>query len=357
MPTYLPNTSLTSMSIGSKIFSYAQDYHGALMEAEGRLVSTKKYSNVYSRGNQAIIGITARWRDEDGENILQDKAPKMFTPLATASIGQTRWLIYVTDDNILHDVVFKDGEWQEGTLSSLQQPDGQVGIRCAPYSKLAAATVNIGGKDIICVYYQTIGQHGPVTMISFVPGNSWTTRLADILDFINALKAYEDPPLYGTSLTAVKPRNGIVIPQEEEQNMHLPVVYLQWDTHALAHAQGNEIRPIPGLEKFMLSPHTSLTVVDDGYNLYCFYIANDNVVRMIRIEEGKATKVVEKVATPTPRSGIAAVMPLEYQDRIVLFYQVWDAGKAEKVDIKAKTFHKKGANEWEALTETNLMNG
>ena len=107
----------------------------------------------------------------------------------------------------------------------------------------------------------------------------------------------------------------------------------------------------------MLSPHTSLTVVDDGYNLYCFYIANDNVVRMIRIEEGKATKVVEKVATPTPRSGIAAVMPLQHKDRIVLFYQVWDAGKAEKVDIKAKTLCKKGANEWEALTETNLMSG
>lgn len=150
-------------------------------------------------------------------------------------------MIYVDDENILHDVVYKDNEWTKGNLFEFRQGN-QVGVRCAPYSKLAAATVSMDSKNIICVYYQNTEKHGPVSVICFVPGNSWT-QLERILDKLLALR---DPPLYGTSLSAVKPRPGIALKPTkkkdsditEEQSNLFPVVYLQWDTNALAHGQG-----------------------------------------------------------------------------------------------------------------------
>ena len=99
--------------------------------------------------------------------------------------------------------------------------------------------------------------------------------------------------------------------------------------------------------------------MDDGYNLYCFYITNDNFIEMINISGGQATTVIGKVASPTPRSAIAAVMPLKHKDKIVLFYQVWDEGDSEKVDIKAQTFSRtgQGVNDWQAGVTTDLLDG
>ena len=99
--------------------------------------------------------------------------------------------------------------------------------------------------------------------------------------------------------------------------------------------------------------------MDDGSNLYCFYITNDNSIQMIRIDEGAAERIIEQVASPTPRSAIAAVMPIQHKDRIVLFYQVWDKGDSEKVDIKAQTFSKTGseADSWSATVVTDLLSG
>ena len=118
----------------------------------------------------------------------------------------------------------------------------QVGVRVAPYSKLAAATISFEGQDTICVYYQTTEKHGPVHMISQVPGNSWTELMA----LLQMLASLRDPPLYGTSLTALKPRPGITLEPSTrkdskmtaEQSKTSPVVYLQWDTNALAYGQG-----------------------------------------------------------------------------------------------------------------------
>lgn len=127
--------------------------------------------------------------------------------------------------------------------------------------------------------------------------------------------------------------------------------------HVLTLILYTEIQPIPGLEEFQLSPHTSLSTVDDGVDLYCFYKSNDSDVRMVRIGNNKAEEVLEKVVTPTPRSDIAAVMPLNYKDRIIIFYQHWDHGKSEKVDIKAETLTRTRAGVWEVATETNVMSG
>jgi hypothetical protein len=354
MPGFLPNTNTTSLSIGSKIYCYVQAYNGALIELGGEIATNKKHANVYYRDNQLNIGLTVRYRGDDGEDDtdIPSHVPKMFTPLAAASLGKTRYLIYVNDDNILQDIICKDGEWEKGKLCNLKDFDGKTGIRCAPYSKLAAATVHVDGKDVICLYYQADGKNGPVRMISFVPGNSWK-----IIFYPDGrmVAQWVDPPLYGTSLTAVKPREGILVQEKDEKQRQLPIVYLQWDTHALAHGQGDKIQVIPGLEEFQLSPHTSLTTVDDGANLYCFYKTNDNAVRMVRLGDGKATEVLDNVITPTPRSYIAAVMPLKHKDRIVIFYQQWDKGKAEKVDIKAKTLSRGPRDTWEVVTEAHVL--
>jgi len=263
-------------------------------------------------------------------------------------------LIYVNNDNVLHDIVFKDGEWQKGGLSQLKGEDGKTGIRCAPYSRLAAATVNLEGQgEIFCVYYQAEGKHGPVRMVNFLPGHSWhTTYWPDGRITVN----WVDPPLYGTSLAAVKPREGILVAKDAKEQQ-LPVVYLQWDTQALAECQGPKIQPIPGLETMQLSPHTSLTTVDDGSNLYCFYKTNDNSVQMVRIGDGKCVTVLTDVSTPTPRSFIAAVMPLQHKNRIVLFYQRWDKGNSEKIDIRAKTLSRGTKDNWEVTTETLVLSG
>jgi hypothetical protein len=356
MSPYLPNSNITSLSVGSNVYCYIQSYHGALIELGGQIATTKRHSNVYFRDNQTHIGQTVRYREDDDEDVedIPSHAPKMFTPLAAASLGNTRYLIYVNDNNILQDIIFKDGEWQKGQLCNLKDSDGKTGIRCAPYSKLAAATVQVDGKDIVCLYYQADGKHGPVRMISFVPGNSWkVTYWPDGRMEVQ----WVDPPLYGTSLTAVKPREGIIVMKDDEKQKQMPIVYLQWDTHALAEGQGIKIQPIPGLENFQLSPHTSLTTVDDGGNLYCFYKSNDNSVRMIQIGDGKAVEVLHSVVVSTPRSNIAAVMPLQHKNRIVIFYQYWGTGKSEKVDIKAKTLSRDSSGVWSVTTETNVMSG
>ena len=140
----------------------------------------------------------------------------------------------MNDANILHDIVFKDGSWEKGSLCNLKGADGKTGIRCAPYSKLAAATVKMADKDIFCVYYQADGMHGPVRMISFIPGQSWHyTFWPDGRMTVE----WRDPPMYGTSLTAVKPREGINV-SDDKDGKQFPVVYLQWDTQALAECQG-----------------------------------------------------------------------------------------------------------------------
>jgi hypothetical protein len=78
---------------------------------------------------------------------------------------------------------------------------------------------------------------------------------------------------------------------------------------------------------------------------------------MVRVGDGKAIEACANVAVPTPRSNIAAVMPLQHKNRVVLFYQKSAQGTSEKVDIKAKTLSKGSAGVWEVTTETNVLSG
>lgn len=97
--------------------------------------------------------------------------------------------------------------------------------------------------------------------------------------------------------------------------------------------------------------------MDDGSNLYCFYKSNDNAVHMIRIQDGDTAEVLNNVVVATPRSYIAAVMPLQHKNRIVIFYQYWGHGKSEKVDIKAKTLTRGPGGAWAVSTETTVLSG
>jgi hypothetical protein len=64
-----------------------------LIELEGRIDTTKRHSDVYIRENQTSIGMTVRYREDKGDGDDEAPAsdvPKMFTPLAAASLGNTR---------------------------------------------------------------------------------------------------------------------------------------------------------------------------------------------------------------------------------------------------------------------------
>lgn len=83
------------------------------------------------------------------------------------------------------------------------------------------------------------------------------------------------------------------------------------------------------------APHTSLSTVDDGENLYCFYTSSqNNNIKMITVKDGRAT-APQTVATPTPRSAIAAVLP--DKNRVVLFYQTLNFPSTE-VELRGMTF-------------------
>src|SRR5437773_1580498 len=94
MPSYLPNSNITSLSIGSNIYCYVQSYHGTLIELKGQIETTHRHVNVYSRDNLTEIGLTVRYREDDDEDDkdIPSHVPKMFTPLAAASIEKTRVL-------------------------------------------------------------------------------------------------------------------------------------------------------------------------------------------------------------------------------------------------------------------------
>lgn len=73
---YLPDTAITTLSIGSNIYTYAQKYEGFLTECRGELQNGK-----YSYEGQADV--LARYSGQ----AVRAKAPKLFTPLAAAYIG------------------------------------------------------------------------------------------------------------------------------------------------------------------------------------------------------------------------------------------------------------------------------
>jgi hypothetical protein len=81
---YLPDTDLASVIIDKKVFAYAQNYDGVLVECEGQLKTVRGATDVFSfqRHNHII----SRY-DED---TVEPGGPKLFTPLTAANIGNTK---------------------------------------------------------------------------------------------------------------------------------------------------------------------------------------------------------------------------------------------------------------------------
>lgn len=135
-----------------------------------------------------------------------------------------KYVFYLDDNNILHDQYDNgDGDYKHGTLAGLK-------VQCAHYSSIAAVTIKGSSVNHICVFYQAPTSDGAVKMVSFAGLHRvWQLGAANL----------KDPPLYGTSLTAVAPRAGILgRGNEDSKNKGQPIYYLQLDNNAVGSGQG-----------------------------------------------------------------------------------------------------------------------
>ncbi|RYP20745.1 hypothetical protein DL765_002625 [Monosporascus sp. GIB2] len=317
---YLPDTGITSMAVDGKlVYAYVQIMNGALVECEGSLDGNPELY-VFEQHNHVM----GRFRDKRP----LDDAPKLFTPLAAAYLGDAR--VGVTYNSFVVPVDAADLEtrnkWVAGRLFS------DRGIKVAHYSNLAAITVPNKWGTSICVYYQTPGEDAAIESVNFKQGQSrWEVDTRRVTD----------PPLYGTSLTAVLARDGIQLNKSVpfDPNSSLPVVYLQWHSLELAHAQGKEVRRMEDL-KLKFAPHTSLSAVDDIGGLQYFYTsADDNYVRRVIIKSNGQMEF-DTLATPTPRSALAAVRVKP--GKVVLFYQALEKETTEKILLFGLTLTNSG---------------
>lgn len=245
-------------------------------------------------------------------------------------MGLTRnqYLFYVDNDNIIHDVKQEKGkDWEHGSLSTL-------GVKCAHYSRLTAATpIDTYPYPIVSVYYQV------------PPGEEEDpeTTIESVYLYYGAWKKgpvyLDDPPLSGCSISAVPAEQGIWFDQEKENDkLHQPVVFFQNEDLTLMTGQLKGMPSDNGFRdvlsdliaeqssikvKVKLPPHASISAVDNGTDCYCFYVADDNKINYIKIDSAGKVTNLGGLMTTTPRSDLTAVFYNQGSvEQIVLFYQV-----------------------------------
>ncbi|KAI9764890.1 MAG: hypothetical protein M1839_005693 [Geoglossum umbratile] len=280
------------------------DSCGGATSIPSMLFNTELY--VFEQHNPVL----SRYR---GGEPLSD-APKLFTPLAAAYLGDVRYLFYVDDDNIIRDrriAPDTNNKWVAGKLFS------DMHIKCAQYSKLAAITVSNRWGTSICLYYQSPDEDAAIKSVNFKQGQSnWqvdTTRVTD-------------PPLYGTSLTAVLARDAFLWCISNG-------TVLNW------RIRKDQVRRMDDM-KLKFAPHTSLSAVDDIGGLQYFYTSSDdNFIRRVIIKQNNQMEF-DTMATPTPRSAIAAVRVKP--GKVVLFYQALEKVSSEKVLLFGLTLSESG---------------
>ena len=82
MDYYLPDTSITSMAKdGKEVYAYVQIMSGTLVECQGSMDGNPELY-VFDQNNHVL----SRYRDKKPV----DGAPKFFTPLAAAYLGDAR---------------------------------------------------------------------------------------------------------------------------------------------------------------------------------------------------------------------------------------------------------------------------
>ncbi|KAI1097944.1 hypothetical protein F4804DRAFT_326090 [Jackrogersella minutella] len=346
---YLPTTGITSMVTNKHVYAYAQVYEGDLCELVGSM-RVEEGQPVYGYEKQKFAFAVTRL---NGNKVVLN-APKMFTPIAAAPFASrkssdknTRFIFYLNDQNILCDAYFSEGEsreWQPGELA-------KSGVVCAHYSKLTAITVANDLHNFVCLYYQAPTEDAAIKMVSLSgETNKWIKDAPDL----------KDPPLFGTSITAVQPRPEIALLSTTDENAaRQPVYYLQMHDLRLGHAQGTSDPVVMGGlqidgKSLVFSPHTSLTAVDDGTRLYIIYKSNHNNIKMIEIVNNKPNppETIEFINT-TPMSSIAACLSPE--SRVVLFYQSLNT-TTRQVNLFARTLYKASTNstKWTSSTEVRL---
>ena len=84
MVHYLPDTALTTLSMGLDVYTYAQDVDGVLIECRGKLKIVRGKPDIYSF--TLATPIFPRYEDD----LVLTGAPKWFTPLAAAHIQSNR---------------------------------------------------------------------------------------------------------------------------------------------------------------------------------------------------------------------------------------------------------------------------
>jgi len=320
------------MVMGNDIFAYAQAYDGDIYQFVGAVENAVTY---YCQRKKSGVIIERMRGSKPGPN-----APKLFTPLAAVSFVDElnkpmaeKFVFYLDDNNILHDQYYNsttNNEFQHGTLSNLK-------IECAHYSSLAAVTIKGDVVNHMCVFYQTPGQDGAVKMVSFAGWHrSWHQGEANL----------RDPPLYGTSLTAVPPRPGYLGRSGSgAANVGQPIYYLQMDNNAVGSGQGtSEPLPLSGYDNdgrpVAFPPHTSLTAVDNGSQLHLIYKSHSGKVKVIRLDPNQGLQVPELFfhdLNVAPRSYISACLAPNtgINTSIVMFYQVLDE-VSRKVQMTAR---------------------
>ncbi|KAF1998464.1 hypothetical protein P154DRAFT_546783 [Amniculicola lignicola CBS 123094] len=305
----LPDSGLSSMVMGNDIYAYAQTYDGDIYQFVGNVRNSSTFIRSKRKSNVIIERLEG--------SAPKDDAPKLFTPIAAVSFtdelnrSMTERLInlstffFLDDRNILHDQYDTgNGAYQHGTLANKN-------IQCAHYSSLAAITIKGDVVNHMCVFYQAPTPDAAVKMVSFAGRHrTWDHDRAHLTD----------PPLYGTSFTAVPPRAGILGP---------PLPLFGYDRDGLPLA---------------FSPHTSLTAVDNGTQLHLIYKSHTGQVKVIRIDPKEGLQLPElffKDLDVAPRSSIAAcIAPNTGADTcIVLFYQSLDPS-SRKVQMAAKVVYR-----------------
>jgi hypothetical protein len=140
-----------------------------------------------------------------------------------------QYLFYVDDGNVVRGVKSLETHWPEEIGIS------GLGVRCASYSQLTAISFSKNGFQAICLYYQTPKKDAGIEVISYsTKTNAWRIGMPDMTPVPPPPPPrVVDPPLYGTSMTAVPTRSGLsIVP-----NSIMPIVFLQWDNLLLAESQ------------------------------------------------------------------------------------------------------------------------
>lgn len=263
-----------------------------------------------------------------------------------------KYVFYLDDNNILHDQYDNgNGDYKHGTLAGLK-------VQCAHYSAIAAITIKGRVVNHMCVFYQAPTRDGAVKMVSFAGRHRvWELGAANL----------RDPPLYGTSLTAVPPRAGILgRGKVDHKNEGQPIYYLQLENNAVGSGQGTagmnirslsytslltfytEPLPLSGYDRddkpVSFSPHTSLTAVDNGYQLHLIYKSHSGQVKVIRIDPTQGLQLPEFFfhdVDVAPRSAIAGCLAPNTGSTtsIVLFYQALDPD-SRKVQMSARVVYR-----------------